>query len=70
MGNSGGIAVANIGAMVDLIDVPNNQQLVVQDLLLAAQSVFALIPGPLGIYAAHSAFSFTWQAAPRLYPMR
>ena len=24
--------------------------------------MFALIPGPLGIYAAHSAFSFTWQA--------
>ena len=63
VGNSGGIATANIAAIVDIIDVPNSQQLIVQDLLLAAQSVFALIPGPLGIYAAHSAFSFTWQAA-------
>ena len=36
--------------------------MILQDVLLAVQSVFALIPGPLGVYAAHSAFSFTWQA--------
>ena len=62
VGNSGGIAVDNIGAIVQIIDVPGDQQLIVQDLLLALQSIFALIPGPLGIYAAHSAFSYTWQA--------
>ena len=63
VGNSGGIAVDNIGTIVQMIDIKDNQQLIVQDLLLAVQSVFALIPGPLGIFAAHSAFSFTWQAA-------
>ena len=47
---------------MQIIDVPGDQQVIVQDLLLALQSIFALIPGPLGIYAAHSAFSYTWQA--------
>ena len=37
--------------------------MIIQDVLLAFQSIFALIPGPLGIYAAYSAFSLTWQAA-------
>ena len=36
--------------------------MIIQDVLLAFQSVFALIPGPLGIYAAYNAFSYTWQA--------
>ncbi len=48
---------------MQIIDIPNDSTVKLQDLLLALQSVFALIPGPLGIYAAHSAFSFTWQAA-------
>lgn len=47
---------------MQIIDVSDSQQLILQDVLLALQSVFALIPGPLGVYAAHSAFSFTWQA--------
>ena len=63
VGNSGGIATDNIGTIVQIIDIPSDTGVIVQDLLLALQSVFALIPGPLGIYAAHSAFSFTWQAA-------
>lgn len=63
VGSSGGIAVDNLGNIVNMVNVKSNQQLIIQDLLLAFQSVFALIPGPLGIYAAHSAFSFTWQAA-------
>lgn len=63
MGNSGGTAADNIGTIVQIIDIPSNQGIILQDILLAVQSVFALIPGPLGIYAAHSAFSFTWQAA-------
>ena len=63
VGNSGGIAVDNIANIVNMVNAKSNRQLVVQDLLLALQSVFALIPGPLGIYAAHSEFSFTWQAA-------
>ena len=36
--------------------------MIIQEVLVAFQSVFALIPGPLGIYAAYSAFSYTWQA--------
>ncbi|KAF6224709.1 hypothetical protein HO173_012866 [Letharia columbiana] len=63
VGNSGGIAADNIGTIAQIIDIPNNQGVILQDILLAVQSVFALIPGPLGIYAAHSAFSYTWQAA-------
>lgn len=63
VGNSGGIAADNIGKIVQLVDIPSNEGVILQDILLAVQSVFALIPGPLGIYAAHSAFSFTWQAA-------
>ncbi len=59
VGNSGGIAADNIGAIVQIVDIPSNTGVVLQDVLLAVQSVFALIPGPLGIYAAHSAFSFT-----------
>lgn len=47
---------------MQLIDVKTDSKVKVQDALLAIQSVFALIPGPLGIYAAHSSFSFTWQA--------
>lgn len=45
-----------------MIDVLSTIAVIVQDLLLAFQSIVALIPGPLGIYAAHSAFGFTWQA--------
>lgn len=63
VGNSGGIAADNIGAIVQIVDIPTDTGVILQDILLAVQSVFALIPGPLGIYAAHSAFSFTWQAA-------
>ena len=55
---------------MQLIDISSNQQLIVQDLLIAVQSIFALIPGPLGIYAAHSAFSFTWQAAAQVISVR
>lgn len=63
VGNSGGIAADNIGKIVQVVDIPSKEGVILQDILLAVQSVFALIPGPLGIYAAHSAFSFTWQAA-------
>ena len=63
VGNSGGIAIDNIGSIIQIIDVSSNTDVIIQDVLLALQSAFALIPGPLGIYAAHSAFSFTWQAA-------
>lgn len=45
-----------------MIDVLSTIEVIVQDLLLALQSIFALIPGPLEIYAAHSAFGFTRQA--------
>ena len=47
---------------MQMMDVLSTIEVIVQDLLLALQSIFALIPGPLGIYAAHSAFGFTWQA--------
>ena len=63
MGDSGGIASDNIGSIVQIIDIPSSTPVVLQDILLALQAVFALIPGPLGIYAAHSGFSFTWQAS-------
>ena len=52
----------NIGTIVQMIDVLSTIEVTVQDLLLALQSIFALTPGPLGIYAAHNAFGFTWQA--------
>ena len=52
----------NIGSVVQIIDFSDSQQLTLQHVLLALQSVSTLIPGPLGVYAAHSAFSFTWQA--------
>lgn len=45
-----------------MIYVSSTIEVIVQDLLLALQSIFALIPGPLGIYAAHSAFGFMRQA--------
>ena len=51
-----------IGTIVQMIDVLSNTKVIIQDILLALQSIFALIPDPLGIYAAHCAFSFTWQA--------
>lgn len=70
VGNSGGIAAENIGTIVQIIDIPSDEGVILQDLLLAVQSVCALIPGPSGIYAAHSAFSFTWEAFFMSYPMR
>lgn len=62
VGNSGGIAADNIGQIVQLIDIPSTTPIILQYVLLALQSVFALVPGPLGIYAAHNAFSSAWQA--------
>ena len=63
VGSSGGIASNNIAQIVQIIDVPAETSVILQDILIALQSVFALIPGPLGIYAAHSAFSYQWQTA-------
>ena len=63
VGNSGGIAVDNIGEIIQIIDIPSDTDVILQDVLLALQSVFALLPGPLGVYAAHNGFSFAWQSA-------
>lgn len=61
VGNSAGIAADNIGQIVQIIDVPKNTDVVLQWIMIALQSVFALIPGPLGVYAAHSNFNPVWQ---------
>ena len=67
MGNSGGIASNNIGEIVQIIDVPPATPIILQDVLIALQSVFALLPGPLGVYAAHNAFSASWQSVAQVF---
>lgn len=46
---------------MSIIDITDTQPVILQDTWIALQCVFALIPGPLGIYAGHSSFSYTWQ---------
>ena len=63
MGSSASVAQNNIAEIVQLIDIPSNTPLILQDVLLALQCVFALIPGPLGVFAANSwKFDNTWQS--------
>ena len=67
VGTSGGIASNNVGQIVQIIDVPSKTPIILQDILIALQSVFALIPGPLGIWGAHNALSYQWQTAAQVF---
>ena len=61
MQGSGPIASDNIGQIVQIIDIPSHFPVILQDIFIAFQSLFAIIPGPIGIFAAHQAFSVQWQ---------
>ena len=61
--NSAPTAQFNIGKIVEIIDVPNTTSVALQWVLIALQGIFAVIPGPLGVYASNSwKFSNQWQA--------
>ena len=63
VGDSASLAQSNIDQIVQLLDPPSELNVVLNDVFLALQCVFALVPGPLGIYAAEvRKFSATWQS--------
>ena len=63
MGNSGGIAVNNVGKIVQILNPPDTMSVAIQNILVAFQSVFALAPGLAGVWAARNAYSYGFQVA-------
>ncbi|KAL9610928.1 MAG: hypothetical protein Q9167_004406 [Letrouitia subvulpina] len=61
--NSAPTAQYNIGKIVEIIDIPERTSVALQWVLIALQGAFAIVPGPLGVYAANSwKFNNQWQA--------
>ncbi|KAI4159470.1 MAG: hypothetical protein LQ342_006549 [Letrouitia transgressa] len=61
--NSAPTAQYNIGKIVEIIDIPEKTSVALQWVLIALQGIFAIVPGPLGVYAANSwKFNNQWQA--------
>lgn len=60
-------AQGNVAQIVEIIDVPTDTAVILQDVLIALQSILAIIPGPLGIWAAHSSYSASWQSAAQVF---
>ena len=67
MGSSLAQAQGNVAQIVEIIDVPTDTMVILQDVLIAMQSILAIIPGPLGIWAAHTSYSATWQSAAQVF---
>ncbi|KAG8525282.1 uncharacterized protein KY384_008926 [Bacidia gigantensis] len=61
VGSSGSLASDNIGKIVQILDPPAKTNFLINGLLVAFQSIFAIVPGVAGVWASHSALNYRFQ---------